>query len=236
MSEFDLIALLSSLSRARRTVFNSKTHKQEVQEIQRFNYFYLAAQLMAGGKAEQVEAEVLEHLEEAMTRLLEGWGQAEYARLSQNAARLADFGPAAEELELAPDASLASLTNEQRTDLMAVLGQKRMAEIHRNVLLGVITELWVEYLTRVEALRVSIGLEAYGQRDPLVQYKTKASDMFQALLGEVRSGVIDRVFRYLPRMVMAEAPAEAAAETTHAETTPAQIEAARAGRKRHKKR
>jgi preprotein translocase subunit SecA len=109
-----------------------------------------------------------------------------------------------------------------------------MTEVFRSVLLGVITELWVDYLTRVEALRVSIGLEAYGQRDPLVQYKSKASEMFQNLLGEVRSGVIDRVFRYLPRPVtIAEAPVETAVETS----IPAPAEPpARAGRKRHKKR
>jgi len=39
----------------------------------------------------------------------------------------------------------------------------------------------VEYLTQMEALRVSIGLEAYGQRDPLVQYKSKAFELFQTL-------------------------------------------------------
>ena len=64
----------------------------------------------------------------------------------------------------------------------------------RQLLLGVISELWVDYLTRVEALRVSIGLEAYAQRDPLVQYKSKASDMFSGLLGQIRMGVISRVF------------------------------------------
>jgi preprotein translocase subunit SecA len=236
MDESALIVLLSNLSRARRAFFNSKTHKQETQEIQRFNYFYFAAQVMAGRKAENVAEDVLNHLEDATASLLEGWGQAEYARLAQNASRLSEFGPATEKLGLAPDASLSTLTSEQRAALMKELGQKRTAEIHRNVLLGVITELWVDYLTRVEALRVSIGLEAYGQRDPLVQYKTKASDMFQALLGEVRSGVIDRVFRYLPRMVTAETPAE----TVAAEASPAadnsQSEASKAGRKRHKKR
>ena len=110
-----------------------------------------------------------------------------------------------------------------------------MTEIYRNALLGVITELWVDYLTRVEALRVSIGLEAYGQRDPLVQYKSKASEMFQTLLGEVRSGVIDRVFRYLPRPVtMTEAPAETVVETPVAVATVTEPE--KSGRKRHKKR
>jgi preprotein translocase subunit SecA len=68
-------------------------------------------------------------------------------------------------------------------------------------LLQAITEQWVEYLTRVEALRVSIGLEAYAQRDPLVQYKAQASEMFQGLLSDIRSLVISRVFAYQPRRI-----------------------------------
>ena len=61
--------------------------------------------------------------------------------------------------------------------------------------------MWVEYLTKVEALRVSIGLEAYAQRDPLVQYKGRASEMFQQLLEDVRGLVIGRAFAARPRRV-----------------------------------
>ncbi len=70
-----------------------------------------------------------------------------------------------------------------------------------------ISDLWVDYLTRVEALRVSIGLEAYAQRDPLVQYKGRASEMFQQLLADIRIGVISRLY-YFP-------PAPAGAFTGH---------------------
>jgi len=247
MDESSLIALLSTLARGRRTAFNARTHKQETQEFQRFNYFYLAAHILSGRKADNVEEDIMNHLEEATARLLAGWGQAEYAHISQNASQLGDFGPVVEKLGLPSETPTAALTGEQRGQLMAGLGAFRTAEIHRNVLLSVITELWVDYLTRVEALRVSIGLEAYGQRDPLVQYKTKASDMFQTLLGEVRSGVIDRVFRYLPRMVAVETPAEPAAAQVQVNVQAAQpaakaltqaqaAEAARSGRKRHKKK
>jgi preprotein translocase subunit SecA len=51
----------------------------------------------------------------------------------------------------------------------------------------------------MEALRVSIGLEAYGQRDPLVQYKNRAFALFQELLENMRSGVVTRMFTYRPR-------------------------------------
>lgn len=232
--ETTLIRILSTLATARRNAMNPKTRTVQVIEYQRINYFHAAAQIMAGRKAETLDLDVLEHLENAAATLAEGWGEAEFARLSQNASHLSDFGFEVDEIGLNPNASLASLTEEQRAALKAELGRRRMTEIYRSTLLGVITELWVDYLTRVEALRVSIGLEAYGQRDPLVQYKVKASEMFQNLLGEVRSGVIDRAFRYLPPPVAVDqTPIESAPQLPAAPVSEA---AARAGRKRHKKR
>jgi preprotein translocase subunit SecA len=47
----------------------------------------------------------------------------------------------------------------------------------------------------MEALRTSIGLEAYGQRDPLVQYKSRAFDLFNVLLASIRAGVVAHMFR-----------------------------------------
>ena len=70
-----------------------------------------------------------------------------------------------------------------------------MAEAHRRLLLSVGDQLWVDYLTEMEALRTSIGLEAYGQRDPLVQYKSRAVDMFRGLLASIRAGVVSRMYR-----------------------------------------
>jgi preprotein translocase subunit SecA len=74
-------------------------------------------------------------------------------------------------------------------------------KVHRRLLLSAFSELWVEYLTKVEALRISIGLEAYAQRDPLVQYKGRASEMFAQLLEDVRGLVIGRAFASRPRRV-----------------------------------
>ncbi|PWH15119.1 MAG: hypothetical protein DDG60_06520 [Anaerolineae bacterium] len=234
--ETTLLRILSTLSVGRRMAMNLKTRKVEPVEYQRINYFHAAAQLLAQRKPETLDLDVLEHLEQAAQALAEGWGEAEYFQLSQNAECLRDFGFDVTALDLNPSASPAALSEEQRATLKAELGRRRMTEIYRSVLLGVITELWVDYLTRVEALRVSIGLEAYGQRDPLVQYKVKASDMFQTLLGEIRSGVIDRAFRYLPRPVavrevtpVTEAPSQPADPISAAESS-------RGGRKRHKKR
>jgi preprotein translocase subunit SecA len=53
----------------------------------------------------------------------------------------------------------------------------------------------------MEGLRVSIGMEAYAQRDPLVQYKSQASDAFKNLLDNIRMSVISQMFRARPNRV-----------------------------------
>ena len=97
--------------------------------------------------------------------------------------------------------AVSSLDESERAALAASIGKYVLNEVHRQLLLGAFSELWVEYLTKVEALRVSIGLEAYGQRDPLVQYKRQASEMFSQLLEDVRGLVIGRAFAARPRRV-----------------------------------
>jgi preprotein translocase subunit SecA len=94
---------------------------------------------------------------------------------------------------------LQSLDTEQVKLVIDALGRRALTEIYRQLLLAVISELWVDYLTQMEALRVSIGLEAYAQRDPLVQYKSRASELFSNLLREMRQGVAVRMFTYRPR-------------------------------------
>jgi preprotein translocase subunit SecA len=235
LQEADLIVLLNSLARGRRTAFDAKTHRQVQEEYLRFNYIYLAAHLIEDEDAVDVEADLLEHLEGARATLAEGWGQVEFNRLGQNAARIAEMGPGIAVLgDVSPDLAPTALSDEQRSTLSLELGHRHLTEIYRSILLGAITELWVDYLTRVEALRISIGLEAYAQRDPLVQYKSKASEMFQDLLKEIRSGTVGRMFLYLPRMV--NVTETAAEETSAASQDQAESAAARAGRKRHKKR
>jgi preprotein translocase subunit SecA len=58
-------------------------------------------------------------------------------------------------------------------------GAAAFNDLLRELMLSVVTNLWVDYLTEIEELRTGIGLQAFGQRDPLVEYKTRASEMFQ---------------------------------------------------------
>src|SRR5688500_20205061 len=97
--------------------------------------------------------------------------------------------------------TLSSLCESDREALVESVGKYVLNEVHRQILLAATSELWVDYLTRIEALRVSIGLEAYAQRDPLVQYKGRASEMFTQLVEDIRGLVISRIFAYRPRPV-----------------------------------
>ena len=97
------------------------------------------------------------------------------------------------------DQPLQSLDSDQIKQVIVLLGRRALTEIYRQLLLAVISDLWVDYLTQMEALRVSIGLEAYAQRDPLVQYKSRASELFSNLLRDMRQGVAVRMFTFRPR-------------------------------------
>ncbi|MBK8619186.1 MAG: hypothetical protein IPN96_19215 [Anaerolineales bacterium] len=202
------LRLLLTLSQGVRAAFDQKTHKQVKQGYTRFAYIFLAAQLMDNREAQDVVEDVMAHLEAAENVLRTTWGQSEFARLSQNATRLADFGPAARILsrvegfgENRLNETISTLSESDRALLVESIGKYVLNDVHRQLLLSAFSELWVEYLTKVEALRVSIGLEAYAQRDPLVQYKGRASEMFQQLLEDVRGLVIGRAFAARPRRV-----------------------------------
>jgi len=188
--------LLLTLSQGSRTVFDQRTHRQVKQVFSRFSYIFLLAQLLEGRGAEELTEDVLTHLEEADEALRFAIGQSEFNRLSANAVRLADFGAAAKMAfgEERLNETVAGLGESDREALIESIGKYILNEVRRQLLLGATSELWVEYLTRIEALRVSISLEAYAQRDPLVQYKAKASELFTQLVEDIRGLVVSRAF------------------------------------------
>lgn len=74
------------------------------------------------------------------------------------------------------------------------LGEPLMRHIERLVLLRVIDTLWVEHLTTIEDLREGIGLVAYGQKDPLVEYKSRAYELFQNLTDTIQHDVVHTIY------------------------------------------
>jgi preprotein translocase subunit SecA len=200
LNDTNKLQLLLNISQGARTAFDQKTHRQIKQVYNRFSYIFLIAKLLEGLGEERVIEDVLNHLEEAREALQMAWGEREYARLASNAQRLADFGESAKRAfgEDRLNEPASSLGESDREALIEAIGKYILNEVHRQLLLSATSELWVDYLTRIEALRVSIGLEAYAQRDPLVQYKRQASEMFSQLVEDIRGLVISRVFAYRP--------------------------------------
>jgi preprotein translocase subunit SecA len=59
-----------------------------------------------------------------------------------------------------------------------MLGSELMARLERYATLSVIDHKWKEHLREMDDLKEGIGLRAYGQKDPLVEYKTEAFQLF----------------------------------------------------------
>ena len=72
-------------------------------------------------------------------------------------------------------------------------GAERMRELERVVLLQTLDNLWVQHLTAMEQMRMSAGLQAYGQRNPLVMYRQESHGMFQELMERLRAGIVRTV-------------------------------------------
>jgi preprotein translocase subunit SecA len=68
----------------------------------------------------------------------------------------------------------------------ANIGIERMREVEKSILLMVFDKVWKDHLLALDHLRQGIGLRAYGQRDPLNEYKSEAFNLFNAMLGELR--------------------------------------------------
>jgi preprotein translocase subunit SecA len=67
--------------------------------------------------------------------------------------------------------------------------------MERQIILQSIDTHWQDYLRAMDALRQGVGLRAYGQRDPLVEYKREAFEMFEQLMHDIKDDVATAIFR-----------------------------------------
>ena len=93
---------------------------------------------------------------------------------------------------------LVALGRELYEEQESLLGAGIMRDIERQLMLQVIDANWVPHLTSMEQLRQGIGLQAYGQRDPLVMYKREGMGKFEELKSNIQSDVVHMV--YLPKI------------------------------------
>ncbi len=93
----------------------------------------------------------------------------------------------------------------------ALFGAEVMRELERHLYLFTLDEHWRDHLHELDYLKGGIGLQAYGQRDPLTQYKKEAFGLFETMMNEVREDFVQRLFRVqvqpaAARQVIREAP------------------------------
>jgi preprotein translocase subunit SecA len=245
LDEDDLIEILMNLSVGNRMAIDARTHQRVMRKVTVLNYIFLAAKLQQDTSSEEITRLILNHLEDVQEELEVVWGKMEYERFRLADAPLSNLDARIKQAfanELGQERAAAletqkldALSDEEQDILAAILGRRIQNGIYRHILVTVISELWVDHLTKVDALRVSIGLEAFAQRDPLVQYKSQASEMFKELLSEIRAGVISRMFLFQPRRATAAGNEERNIPTISAEPVGAVKEAAdqKKKRKRH---
>jgi preprotein translocase subunit SecA len=73
--------------------------------------------------------------------------------------------------------------------------ENAVRHLERYIILNAVDRLWQEHLYAMDSLREAVYLRAYGQKDPLIEYKTEAFDMFSELMGNIKGEIVHNLFR-----------------------------------------
>jgi preprotein translocase subunit SecA len=113
----------------------------------------------------------------------------------------AELSRISQELQETHGLALSGLEDEEEAEKLAKLSPEQIAEIRhplrrieRDILLSVIDNRWVDYLHNLDNLREGIGLRAYGQKDPLIEYKSEAFELFQNLTYDIQRDTVMILF------------------------------------------
>jgi preprotein translocase subunit SecA len=99
---------------------------------------------------------------------------------------------------------ILAASDEKAAAKVTAYGAELMTQVERSLLLQILDQSWKEHLLALDHLRQGINLRAYGQRDPLNEYKREAFQLFAAMLDEVR----EQVTRYIANLEFRNAPEE----------------------------
>ena len=103
-----------------------------------------------------------------------------------------------EELQQYSADELIGLLQERASDIYArkekELGEPLMRELERVMMLRVVDEYWMDQIDAMQDLRQGIGLRAYGQNDPKVEYKREGYEMFERMIAAIQEETLRRIF------------------------------------------
>ena len=80
--------------------------------------------------------------------------------------------------------------NEKYAQKEEEIGEEDLRELERVVMLKVVDQKWMDHIDAMDELKDGIGLRAYGQKDPVVQYRIEGFEMFDAMVSDIRTDVV----------------------------------------------
>jgi preprotein translocase subunit SecA len=90
---------------------------------------------------------------------------------------------------------LLEAANENYDRRETMFGPENMRELEKVVMLKVVDAKWMDHLDAMDMLRQGIGLRAYGQKDPLIEYKIEAFDMFGQMIEHIQEDIVRYIYR-----------------------------------------
>ncbi|WP_127133648.1 preprotein translocase subunit SecA [Veillonella caviae] len=99
------------------------------------------------------------------------------------------------------DEHLHEIAHSEYQDRVNLLGDAMFSELERAIMLRVVDSKWMEHLDNMDMLREGIGLRAYGQKNPLVEYKFEAYDMFQRMIDAIQDETIMALYKIRAQLI-----------------------------------
>ena len=93
---------------------------------------------------------------------------------------------------------IAHAEYQERVDM---LGDAMFGQLEKAIMLRVVDNKWMEHLDNMDMLREGIGLRAYGQKNPLVEYKFEAFDMFQNMIAAIQDETIMALYKIRAQLI-----------------------------------
>jgi len=123
------------------------------------------------------------------------------------------------------EAQILDIAEKNYKQMETVLGEEAVRRHEKQLMLYIVSDLWVKHLTALDELRQGIGLRAFGQQDPLVAFQKDAFEMFGQLRDSIQEETVRRIYHPTiqveaprPQQLQAEHPDAIAASRMQAET------------------
>lgn len=173
-------------------------------------------------ESKDVKEEVLEKLDRQIERLLTGEGELDPEMVLGSVMEIIPFDETSakalrSQIEKIPGREtakefLSKVIRDVHATREKQVGEGVMRQIEKYAYLGAIDHLWMDHIDHIDDLREGVTLRAYGQRDPLVEFKNEAYNLFETLIDRIDEELSRRIFRIGVAQPKPEIPLQTAKE------------------------